>query len=296
MPPQLRRLAVAANPDYETYSPDWALLRAALDEVDIAVSAPHWDDPAVDWTSYDLVLANGVWGYIHQLETFLAWTEHVAKRTIVVNPSAALRWNADKHYLCELADAGLPTIATTFVDRLEQASDIDFGSGPFVVKPTVSGGAFQSARYEPTPSDHAAARTHLNHLLEAGRTVMLQPYQQAVDTEGETGLIYLGGTYSHAIHKAALLQPGVAATDSLADQMVITSAEPTPAQLELAQRVLHVAEQLHGPLTYARVDLIPDTEGAPALIELEILDPALYLDLHPPGATLLAEVLRSALP
>jgi O-ureido-D-serine cyclo-ligase len=243
------------------------------------------------------VVANGVWGYIHQLPDFMAWTDTVAARTTLVNPPDALRWNADKHYLSELAQAGIPIIATTFIDTLaEVPGTSDLPDGPFVVKPTVSGGAFQSARYEDTATDHAAARTHLTHLLEAGRTAMLQPYERAVDTEGETGLIYLGGTYSHAIHKAALLKPGVAATDSLADQMVITSTQPTDAQRDLAARVLQAAEQLHGPLTYARVDLIPDTNGAPALIELEILDPALYVDLHPPGAILFAEVLRSALP
>jgi hypothetical protein len=287
-----RRLAVAASAAYPDLRDDWPLLRSALAARGIEATTAVWTDPSVDWASFDLVLANGAWDYIHHLKDFVAWTERVGALTRLVNPPAALAWNADKHYLSDLARLGLPIVPTVFFDG--SAGGPGLPAGTFVVKPTVSGGAFQSARYGDTPADHAAALAHLDHLVAAGRCAMIQPYQPAVDTVGERGLIFMEGQLSHTIHKAALLRPGVGATDGLAGQMVITASQATPAQHDMAARVLEAASGLVGPLTYARVDLVPDEEGAPVLMELEILDPALFFELHPAGAERLAEVLDRA--
>ena len=214
----------------------------------------------------------------------------------VANPPATLRWNLDKRYLRDLEEAGVPTVPTQWVEpdgsRFDP-SGLDLPPGEIVVKPSVSGGGYRTARYE--AHEHAAARGHVAELVGSGRTAMVQPYQPAVDVAGEAGLVFLGGSFSHAIHKDPMIRRGVGATDSLIANQVVTAAAATAAQRELGRRALAAAEQILGPTAYARVDIVERDDGATALLELELLDPMLFF-VHAPGAApTFARVLREAL-
>ena len=251
-----------------------------------------WTDPGVRWSAFDLVLANGAWDNIHQPAAFLDWVDATALVTPVVNAPATLRWNLDKHYLTTLAAAGVPTVPTDWYDAdRPDVADAALPDGDVVVKPTISGGGFQTARYR--AGDGPRARAHVQALLEAGRDVMVQPYQEAVDAAGEGGLVFLGGHFSHAIRKGPLLRPEIEPQAHLWQFEEIGSLEPTAAQLETARAALGVAEQLLGPTTYARVDLVPLADGTPAVLELELLDPALFFEVRPEAATRFADVLSS---
>ena len=143
----------------------------------------------------------------------------------VVNPPAVLRWNIDKRYLRDLEEAGVPVVPTLWVEpggNTDQsghdatagagadatAGNLELHDGEIVVKPSVSGGGFQTARYRPHEYDHA--RRHVADLTASGRTAMVQPYQRAVDEVGEVGLVFLGGAFSHAMHKDPMI-PGASA-------------------------------------------------------------------------------------
>jgi hypothetical protein len=121
---------------------------------------------------------------------------------------------------------------------------------------------------------------------------MVQPYQAAVDTQGEAGLIFLGGTFSHAIAKSPLLRPGAGPQSHLWQDEEIGALEPTEDQCATARAALAAAEHVVGPTTYARVDLVPLADGTPAVLELELLDPALFFETRPEAATTYARVLR----
>ena len=162
-----------------------------------------------------------------------------------------------------------------------------------VVKPSVSGGGFQTARYQ--PHEHARAREHVGSLLAAGRTAMVQPYQAAVDAVGEVGLVFLGGAFSHAMHKDPMIRRGTGPVASLIENQVVTTATATPAQVELGHRAVAAAEALVGPTGYARVDTVEDADGRPSLLELELLDPVLFFTTDPSGADRFARVLRGYL-
>jgi hypothetical protein len=256
----------------------------------------------VRWDAFDLILANGAWDNIHQPYEFLDWVDRVASVTPVVNPPAILRWNIDKHYLAVLAEAGIPTVPTTWVEPPGRepesgpgrSGDLSPPEDEFVVKPAISGGGFETARYAPDEFDTAFA--HVDRLLAAGRTAMVQPYQAAVDTLGEVGLIFLAGRYSHAIAKSPLLIPGAGARQNLAIDEQISAATPSHEQLAVAAAALGVAEQLLGVSTYARIDLLPQSDGTPALLELEFLDPALFFDTDPAAAGRFAQVLLERMP
>ena len=155
-----------------------------------------------------------------------------------------------------------------------------------VVKPSVSGGGYRTARYE--PHEHAAARAHIAELVAAGRTAMVQPYEPRVDAEGETALVFVGGRFTHALHKEPMIRRGVGPADSLIDNQVVTAATAPPPSSHVAGRALAAAEELLGPTTYARVDMVETLDRGPALLELELLDPVLFFTHHPEGAVPLA--------
>ena len=269
---------------------DWLLLRAALSERGVAATAEVWSDPAVDWASFDLVVVRGTWDYFGRLDEFLAWIQRAGTASRLVNPAPVLRWNSDKRYLIDLGAASVPVVATTWALPGEAWCAPE---GEFVVKPSVSAGGFETARYLPGEVD--LARRHVDRLHQAGYVAMVQPYMASVDRDGETALIYLGGRFSHAIKKGALLQAGRGVVDELWAGQRISPTEPSVAERAIAEAALAAAQQVTGTaVSYARVDLLPDAHG-PAVIELELIEPALFLDLAAGAAERLAEVLTALL-
>ena len=300
------RLAAAACAQYPELFDDWQLLRNALAAAGVDGSTAVWNDPAVDWTAFDLVLVSGAWDNIHHVDAFLVWVDGlVAAGVTVRNSPATLRWNIDKHYLRDLEQAGVPIVPTQWVepghgDGHGDQADPDFDitslalpEGEIVVKPSVSGGGFSTARYE--PHEHPAARAHVQQLLAAGRTAMVQPYEPRVDSEGETALIYIGGRFSHAVHKDPMIRRGVGPVENLIANQVVTGTTATAAQRVAARDALTAAEQFLGPTTYARVDMVETMTRGPALLELELLDPVLFLTEHPESAATFARLLAEEL-
>ena len=273
-------------------------MRNALAQLGVDASTQIWTDSAVPWHEFALVMANGAWDNIHHPDSFLAWADRVAGVTRIVNEPQVLRWNLDKRYLATLAAAGVPTVPTTWLEPSDrQAGELDpahFPDAEFVVKPAISGGAFETARYR--PGEVGAARGHILRLLQAGRTVMVQPYQAAVDTHGEVGIVFLEGEFSHAVAKGALLRPGAGIQTNVWEHEEIGAVVPTEEQLAAARGALGVAEGLVGATTYARVDLVTRDDGTAAVLELELLDPALFFETQPSAATRFALVLRRLIP
>jgi glutathione synthase/RimK-type ligase-like ATP-grasp enzyme len=276
--------AAGAFPDLLEEGP---LIIGALAEAGLAAETAVWNDPDVHWANYDLVVANGVWDNIRHVDDFVRWTEKLERDGVrLVNSPATLRWNLDKRYLLALEQAGVPLVPTTFVEGRSNRLDFD---GEVVVKPSISGGGHRTARYQ--PHEHDAAGRHVDDLLASGRVAMVQPYQPAVDEEGEVGLIFLGGTFSHAIHKEPMIRRGAGPRDDLIDNQVVVATTPSADQLALGRQAVAAADGLLGPTTYARVDTVRGAGGDPLLLELELLDPLLFFAWHPEKAPAFARVL-----
>lgn len=264
---------------------DLAPLLAALEEAGLAAGVADWDDPTVDWAAFHVALLRSTWDYAERLTEFLAWADRTATLTALINPPAVIRWNTDKHYLGELARAGVPTVPTRFVEPGESAVEeldrflIEEQPAEWVVKPAVGAGSRDAARY--VRGEERAASAHVQRLLAAGRSVILQPYLDQVDTLGETALVYFSGRFSHAIRKGPLLRRGSGPTDALFAEEHITPRVPAEEELRVGERVL--AALPSGPPLYARVDLIPSERGKPCLLEVELTEPSLFL-VHAPGA------------
>jgi len=287
--PAVALATCATLPDLD---PDDQLLLYALRSAGVDARPAVWDDKAVDWRAFDLVVIRNTWDYPPRRDAFLAWARGVPN---LANPADVIAWNTDKRYLAELAAAGVPVVQTSWL-----APGDAFALPPHgrhVLKPAVGAGSLDAAAFALHDEHEASlAREHVARLLAAGQTVMLQPYLELIEERGETALIYLGGEFSHAVTKGAMLaeERGLEA-GGLYKSETIAPAQPSPEQLALGGRALAAIPGGTDQLLYARVDLIPDANGEPVVIEVELTEPSLFLGYGPGSAERLAALISERL-
>lgn len=270
----IRAAVLTPSADYpEAF--DWALENQAdaLRAAGLEVVAQTWTDPDAG-QGVDIVLPLVVWGYharARQWHELLVRLE--AERARVLNPVALLRWNSDKSYLAELAEQGIATVPTQAVDALADANLADarirFGTTELVIKPPVSAGADGTFRLGPNDAVPAAV---------AGRRMLIQPFQHSIVGQGELSLMIFNGAFSHAVIKRAKpgdfrVQPSLGGTE--------IQVEAPPEAIALAHAALAAAPTA---AVYARVDMIADATGAWQIMELELIEPALFLHRAPGSA------------
>jgi glutathione synthase/RimK-type ligase-like ATP-grasp enzyme len=253
-------------------------LHLALQKAGCDVQIAEWDDANADWASFDVALLRSAWDYAERVTEFLAWVERASKLTHVLNPLPVVRWNTDKHYLAQLAAAGVATVPSTFIEPGDDAGQAIgkllelHDNAELVVKPAIGAGSRDTERHRRTELGPAVA--HAKRLLNANRSVLVQPYLERVDRDGETALMFFEGRFSHAIRKGPLLPPGGVATTGLFAAESITPRVPGADEMRLAEKI--VAAVPFGIPLYARIDLIRDDDGAPCLLELELTEPSLF--------------------
>ncbi len=278
-------IAIAtADLDWVREDPKDQLLNEALDDLSITSSRVPWD-AEVDWSSFDAVVVSTTWDYHERIAEFLTWTDSVSATTTMWNPPELIRWNANKAYLIEMSEAGvpvIPTVVTPTAGSVIDAVDI-WGVDQVVIKPVVSASARGTAMFR--GDDIVGISDHLASFADA---MIAQPYQRAVETAGETSLVYFNGEYSHAVRK-------IPAAGDFRTQThlggTLLPVEPAPAEQAVAELVLGTIKER--PL-YARIDLVEGVDG-PLLIELELIEPALYLSLCDGAAKRFASAIAARL-
>jgi hypothetical protein len=246
-----------------------------------------WSDPAVNWQSYDRVVVRSTWDYTLRVGKFLQWCRAVGTERLRNSPEL-IAFNADKRYLAQL---DCPTV--------EQGDLLPDLQGAIVVKPNVSGGARNTGLF--SPATHELARELIERIRGVGGTALVQPYIEAVASGGETALVFLGGELSHVLHKRAVLAPDEIAPTlgedgpalAMLDDDLVVAGDCTPAQRALADGLLSEIGARFGQPLYARVDLVDGPDGYPLLMELEVIEPALYLHRTAGGAERLAAAVRA---
>lgn len=278
-----RRIAIATCAGHEELKAGDRLLAEALPRRGIEAPSLRWDDPEADWAGFDACLIRSTWDYHEKHEEFLAWTAEVAAVTRLWNPPELVAWSSDKSYLRELEQAGVPIVPTVWLGPGDEA---DLGAllesrdwEELVVKPVVDLGARNLKRVS---GDSAKAARAVTKALTRGEA-MLQPFLPSVETEGELSLVYIEGEFAHAVRKRPApgdfrVQGSWGGTASF--------EEPSAEELEIATLAL---SQLPEPPLYARVDLVRDLNDQPSLIELELIEPNLYLTECPGTADQLAD-------
>jgi glutathione synthase/RimK-type ligase-like ATP-grasp enzyme len=279
------RLAVLVPaPDYpEEWRWAYDVEADALTAAGASVEPVPWTD-AGDLSGFDLVLPLVVWGYHLEYDRWLALLGLAEREGLpLINPPSILRWNSDKAYLAELSELGVPTVPTFAVESccdedLEDARR-QFGSDWLVIKPPVSASATGTYRLGPgdgLPDD------------SRGKPMIIQPLIEEIAVTGEFSLMLFDGEFSHAVVKRP--KSGDFRVQPHLGGMTI-SCEPPDGAIDLAQAALSGAPE---KATYARVDIIPDDEGTLRIMELELIEPALFLDHAPDGGMAFARSILSA--
>lgn len=280
----MRAAIFVPAPDYpEDW--DWAyeVEAAVLLRAGFSVEARPWNE-AGDLAGFDLVMPLVAWGYHSDPPRWHALLDRMEREGLpALNPVPLLRWNSDKRYLAELAAKGIATIPTRLVENLDEQAlaevRADFGD-ELVIKPPVSASADGTHRLglsDPLPD---GAR---------GRTMMVQPFLRSVAEEGEYSILLFGGRFSHAIVKRPKagdyrVQPHLGGTE--------VPCAPPPSAVELAKAALAAAP---AEAVYARVDMVRDNDGELAIIEMELIEPSLWLQHAPDGGKSFVQAIREAL-
>jgi glutathione synthase/RimK-type ligase-like ATP-grasp enzyme len=254
---------------------DDRLLQRALRERGHRADAVVWDDPTVEWGHYDLIVIRSCWDYHLRPDAFLAWISHLEGLGVLLgNPPGLLRWNLDKRYLLDLMARGVSVVPTVYLEQGKRADLAallaERGWGDAVVKPAIAATAFHTWRTSAAAASGAQGR--LAALL-AERSVLVQPLMPQI-VGGEWSLLYVAGVYSHAVLKRPA--PG----DFRSQDDFGGTVEPREPPTGLAAQGMAVLALLDTPWLYARVDGLL-VEGAFTLMELELIEPSLFLDAAP---------------
>jgi glutathione synthase/RimK-type ligase-like ATP-grasp enzyme len=264
--------------------PDAPVLMAALEAGGVDASLAIWDDESVNWEDFDLVVIRSTWDYVNRRDEFLRWARTIPH---LLNPYGVIEYSTDKHYLRDLEAHGLRIVPSRFCDVGEEPTFFD---SDFVVKPCVGAGSMDASRY--TKDDVEVARRHVDSLHAKGRDVLIQPYIDSVDSEGERALVFIDGAFSHAMTKAAMLNVTELDRNGLfrLDQMTLAAGEPDAVLF--GEKVLSAKGFSH--LLYGRVDLVRTNEGW-AIMELELVEPSLFLTYDDGAATKLTNAIAQRL-
>jgi glutathione synthase/RimK-type ligase-like ATP-grasp enzyme len=252
---------------YEQFRSVWeariAMYRALLAPVGIDLEPVAWPGARPIRPALSLL----AWGYHLQPARWNTLLETWPDDVLLLNPPSLLAWNSDKRYLDVLGAAGVPVVPTRFSAVANEdalaAARAAFGTGELVVKPRISASAASTSRVG--PGDSAP------NLADA----IIQPFMASVQSQGEISIFFFEGTRAHAVRKVA------AAGDFRVQREyggAFSPAEPSRGELAVAAAALAA---IPGEPFYARVDLVPDAAGQPRLMELELIEPDLYLDLSP---------------
>lgn len=268
-------MALATATSIDDPDVDDAPLRAALAARGLRAATWAWDDATIDWAAARVCVLRSTWNYYRQPQSFLSWVDRCAAATRLWNPAPLVRWNSHKSYLLALAAQGVAVVPTLLVPA---GGTIPFAAlasrwPRMVIKPAISAGSYQTWRIDGGAA--LAERAALERLV-ADHDLLVQPYVPSVEDYGERSLIWIDGALTHTVRKGARF-----AGDA---EQITPVPETTAAERALAQAALAAAQTLGGaaPL-YARVDMARDAAGQPCLMELELIEPSLFLH-HGAGA------------
>lgn len=265
------------EPDFDE-APSLAALRAAGHEA----SAPGWDDPEIDWASFDLAILRATWNYPFVYPEFLAWLDRAQSLTRLLNPAEVVHWNADKRYLLELADRGILIVPTHLVDQHHPCDVADLararGWDSVVVKPVIGAGSWRTRRFE---AGRFTQATEFVRTLANDGGVLVQQARDEFNDPGERSIVWIAGEPTHAVVKRPRFDED--------DETVVLGQPASHEERGLIDRLLSM---IPGEVLYARLDVITSADG-PMLSELELIEPSLFFPHAPHALDRLVEAVNA---
>jgi glutathione synthase/RimK-type ligase-like ATP-grasp enzyme len=276
---------VVGNEDPNDPDPDLDIPFAikAAEELEVDLVFANWNDKSIAWESFDAAVIRSAWDYVPVRDEFLEFAKNVETKTKLFNSYEVMKWNTNKTYLSILENKGVPIIPTKFANNLDEALPaIKWAfekASAVAIKPTVGAGA----RLAGKASIEDKAIEYVKRILEAKRTVIIQPYILSVDDEGEKAIIVINGKISHAAKKVPALTKG--GHGDAAGQLEITT------EMKDIVKTISNAVSEWNELLFARVDVVRMDEKL-VLMELELTEPWLFMQFRPEAGVDLFKALK----
>lgn len=286
--PRNVKLALATCRDLPDWEVDDRALHGALTARGAKFDLLAWDDPEANWKDRDAVLIRTTWDYMDRREAYVDWAKRVDQSTPLFNPPDAVEWSTHKGYLRTLESAGIPVAPTEWLMRGATVSIAEilrrreWPRG--FIKPAIGATARETLRFDANPEGIAKAQAHVDRLLRE-EDLLLQPYFESVEREGERSVILVEGEPTHAVRKIPV--PG----DYRVQDDFGASDEPIEIDAELLDIARRASAAAPGDLLYARADFLTGNDGEPLLTELEIVEPSMFFRHKPEAAEKLADAL-----
>ncbi len=232
-----------------------------------------WDDPAVDWNDCKFGVIRSTWDYCPKYEAFQEWLSAPHSASFF-NPPDVMLWNSCKTYLRDLEQKGISIVPTLWLEQCASPEEIESSlancswTNP-VLKPVI--GAASNGVVKLNLADLTTAKMTVMEMLKTS-AAMLQPYMPAIEESGERSLIFIGDKYVHTVRRVPFKD--FAPNGSEQESRI----EPEPDEMELAEAALKAVGK---SLLFARVDIVRSEEGQACLMELELVEPSLFLEHHP---------------
>jgi glutathione synthase/RimK-type ligase-like ATP-grasp enzyme len=284
----VKRVALATYESARELAPDDRPLVSALARIGIGAQPAVWSDTSLPWESYDAVVIRSCWDYHLRVAEFFSWLDRLELAGIRVwNPPDLVRWNADKRYLLDLARRGIPTIPTMIALR-GRARDVEAivhaeGWRRVVVKPAISASGYEThsltSPFDADARDTIARVATLSHVL-------VQPFVEEIPRDGELSFTFIDGRFSHATLKRARSGEFRVQTEHGG------SVENTTADANLIDQAARALSALDDVPLYARVDGVV-RDGDLLLMELELIEPNVFLGARPGAVDDFAEAIRA---
>lgn len=266
------------------------LVLDALTSVGLTATIKSWSDKDFDWSTTRSILFRTTWDYFDRFPEFSAWLNQLPKNLICFNDLETIKWNMDKHYLLDLQNKGINVVPTQIIKRNSKPSIEDLVSNNgwenAILKPTVSGAARHT--YKIQPDNKTTVQNILNELI-SDEDFMLQPFQDAIMTQGELSLIVIDGKVTHAVKKVAK-EGDFRVQDDHGGQ--VYPYQPKASEIAFAEQAIAACSP---PPMYARVDIIYDNHNSLAIMELELIEPELFFRFHRPATAQLAAAINRRL-
>jgi hypothetical protein len=261
------------------------ILQKELESLGVSVRVAIWTDRDVDWSASNLTVIRSTWDAASRFPEFESWLRRVESQTRIVNPVKTILWNLEKRYLLDLQKRGIEIIPTIYFPAKSHVSlkPTDLVWPEVVVKPSIGASSFAVKKFS-VAEELPSLQAHVNSILE--RTgVLVQRLENAVHTLAERSLVFIGGEYSHAVRRVPFNTGDTPDTPEF-------DHEASEAEIAFATRVLEAGDCRK--LAFARVDVVPGPMG-PLLMELELIEPALFMTRSSTGSCKLASTIAAML-
>ncbi|MGD9682518.1 MAG: RimK family alpha-L-glutamate ligase [Candidatus Obscuribacterales bacterium] len=265
----MNRFCFLTSDQYPSLEKDYQPAIACLQAKGHTACVRVWNDREVDWSLFENLVIASIWDYHRDLGSFRTWLSERARQSNVINSIDLIEWNLNKLYLKELEEAGVPVIPTLWAERPEIAG---CPWQKVVIKPAVGAGSFGMRAFD-LNRQRDAAESHIAGLADR-LPAMIQPELPSVSAEGEFVMVYFDGRFSHAA-----IRPLSGHQASVQDEIAAaTLLEPEKEQLNIGGKVI---ECLPSKPCYARIDLVRDLENRYVVLEVELVEPSLFLKESP---------------